>query len=179
MSSSFAQEASLGPLASVVSPGSDGSWTVTAGEKGAQLINRDSPGDIRYYFVNADPNAFGKRTVTVTLQMLDTGPNALGGLLYGFEDNPKSYFLFTVGGNGTVNLHFRGAEGFEQRMQSSLDGSLNEPVTLKIIEKGNEIDLYVNGRNIGSLGNDRIGRGALGIAAADTGTFRFGQFSIK
>ena len=173
------QELSLGPLASIIEPGSDDSWTVTMGEKGAQLVNRQAAGGIRYYYVNEDPKTAGSRTVSVTVQLLDSGSGALGGLLYGFQDNPKSYFLFTVGANGTVNLHFRGPDSFEQRMQSSLDSAPNSPVTLSITEKGDEITLFVNGNNIGSLGNSRMGRGALGIAAVDTGTFRFSQFSIK
>ena len=168
----------MGPLADIIQPGPSGSWTVTSGEKGVQLINRQSPGDLRYYFVNEKPDHQANRTVTVTTQLLETGPNALAGLLYGYQDNPRSYFLFSVGGNGMVNLHYRGDNGFEQRMQSSLQGSPEQPVTLKIVEQGNEISLFVNDRNIGSLGNDRMGRGSLGIAAADTGVFRFSQFSI-
>lgn len=174
-----AQEPSMGPLASIIKPGQQGAWSVSSGEKGVQLKNERSEGDITYFYVNENPAERGKRTVTLTVQLLNTTENALGGILYGFQENPKTYFLFTVGGNGSVNLHYRSENGFEQRMQSSLQGSPNDPVQLTIVEDGDQITLSANGRTMGSIGNDRIGRGgAVGIAAADRGVFRFSQFRV-
>ncbi|MEM7284565.1 MAG: hypothetical protein AAF438_23450, partial [Pseudomonadota bacterium] len=176
---SQAQQPSMGPLASVIEPGQDGAWSVSSGVKGVQLRNQQSSGDLTYYYVNENTAALGRRVVNLTVQVFDASDNALGGILYGYQDNPRTYFLFTVGAGGTVNLHYRGEEGFEQRFQSNLRGSTTDPVKLRLVENGREITLWANGERVGSLENQRLGQGAVGIAAADIGTFRFSQFSIE
>lgn len=172
------QQPSMGPLASIIQPGPDGSWVVSSGPRGVELQNQQAAGDLTYYYVNEQPAQLGQRTIGVTLQLRDTGLSALGGLLYAFRDNPRSYYLFTAGGDGTVNLHFRGEGGFDRKLQTALRGVPGEPVMLKIVEMGSAVELWANGEKVGVVEEPGMGRGAVGIVAADIGNFRFSNFTI-
>ena len=168
----------MGPLNQVIEPGLEGAWRITANQEGVRLQNQQSSGDLTYYYGPMQPEHFGQRTASVSVRVTNAGANALAGLLYGLDRNSGTYFLFTVGGDGMVNLHYRHANGFELRMQSSLQGSLAAPVQLKISERGREITLWANGQRVGSIEDQRLGQGALGIAAADIGNFAFSNFRV-
>lgn len=98
--------------------------------------------------------------------------------MYGFKNEPKSYFLFTLAGDGSVNLHFFGNGKFEQRWETQIDGLDLKRTTLTIRERGDKISLLVNGEQASAFGNEAVGKGAVGIVAADVGTYRFANFSI-
>ncbi len=169
----------MGPLSGIIEPGVNGVWLVSQTETGVRLTNQEGDGDITYYYVDSAPGDAGNRTVTTTVSLQNASPDALAGILYGYQENPKSYYLFTLGSDGAVNLHYRGVDGFEQKMQSSLENAPLGPVTLTIIENGREITLMANGNRIGGLGNDGLGQGDVGIVAANPGTFDFSEFSIS
>ena len=169
---------SMGPLTSIIQPGAQGPWHVSAGQQGVQLQNQQQPGDLTYYYVNEEPGQSGQRVVSVKVQLLNASANAGAGLLYAYRDNPRSYYLFTLAADGTVSLSFRGANGFETRQATTLPQLAGQSAQLKIVEQGTSIALWVNEQKIGTIGESGMGRGALGIVAADLGTFRFSDFSI-
>ena len=61
-------------------------------------------------------------------------------------------------------------------MVTETDAVIDGWNTLKIIEEGTMITLEVNGRNIGGIGNDSMGQGAVGIVAWGKGGFEFRNF---
>lgn len=171
--------AGMGPLTPVIQESDDGGWRVRNAEGAITLTNTTEPGAIRYYYVNADAAEEGRREVAVDVTLLHSEAGSQAGLLYGFQENPKSYFLFTVRGDGMASLHAMDSSGFHEKTAFSLSTSVTETVTLGIVERGNEIALLVNGEEKASLGNDRLGRGAVGIVAGHLGSYRFDNFAIQ
>lgn len=169
----------MGPLEPIIQPGADDYWSVEKDNGSVVMKNPRSVGDVIYYYVNETPGEAGRRTFSVDIEILESQSNSLAGLLYGFAADPRSYFLFTIGGDQSANLHYLGNGQFEQKMKTSLSDSGGKSVHLMIQEDGNTITLFVDGREIGSFGNDRIGYGALGIVAADVGAYRFSNFDIR
>ena len=168
----------MGPLSRVIEPRRDDVWTIRDEGGAAVFENVRSPNQITYYYVDPQPGDAGRREVSVEVDLLKAGPNSLAGRLYGFEANPKSYFLFTVGGDGSVNLHRFDQGRFEQRLKMTIGGVADGPTTLTIRERGDEIALLVNGVEKSSLGGSSFGHGGVGVVAADVGTYRFADFSI-
>ncbi|HBQ39374.1 MAG TPA: hypothetical protein DD808_02190 [Halieaceae bacterium] len=171
--------AGMGPLSAVIQESDDGGWRVKNSDGGVTMTNATEPGAIRYYYVNARAAEEGRREVSVDVTLLQSEPGSQAGLLYGFQENPKSYFLFTVGGNGMASLHAMDSTGFHEKTAFSLGTSVTDRITLTIRERGNEIALLVNGTEKASLGNDSLGRGAVGVVASHLGSYRFDSFSIQ
>lgn len=169
----------LGPLSPVISAETGDIWSISDVDGAAVFQNKSDPGAIRYYYLFADPAKEGKRTVTLDVSLTDPDPSGLGGILYGFKEDPRSYFLFTVSAGGTAHLHYFSPNGFEERISSSIDGLDPSNVTLSITEEGDYMSLKVNGREISGIGNERIGQGALGVVAVGKGTFGFKNFEIS
>ncbi len=174
----LAARADMGPLAGIVEPRSDEVWDVRLDGGAVEMTNRQSPYQITYFFVNPRPGEEGQREISVDVAMLASENDSLAGLLYGFRENPKSYFLFAVGGDRSVNLYHFDQGSFEQRMKLSLSDLRAEKTTLTIRERGDEIALLVNGVEKSSIGGDAFGRGAVGIAAGHIGRYRFDNFRV-
>ncbi len=171
--------AGMGPLTPVIQETDDGGWRVRNADGGITLTNTTEPGAIRYYYVNAGAAEEGRREMSADVTLLQSEPGSQAGLLYGFQEDPKSYFVFTVRGDGLASLHAMDSSGFHEKTAFSLSTSVTETVTLGIVERGNEIALLVNGVEKASLGNDRLGRGAVGIVASHLGSYRFDNFGIR
>ncbi|MEL7311644.1 MAG: hypothetical protein AAFN07_09045, partial [Pseudomonadota bacterium] len=169
--------AGMGPLDDVMVAERDQSWNVQPTRDGWRMTNNQAPGAIRYFYVNEQPGEAGKRTISVEVAV-DGGPDSLAGILYGFNQNPRSYYLYTLGGDNSVNLHYFGPDGFEQKMQFGIEG-LRGAVTLGIQEYGQEIALLVNGQEKSRLGNDTMGRGGVGIVAVNTGDYVLENFAVR
>jgi len=168
----------MGPLKQFLEPGSSGAWTLTEQNGAAVFDNRESDGDINYYYVGPNPGEEGRREISVNLGLLRRSGFSKAGLLYGFESDPRSYFMFTVDGEATLRLEYRSPTGWEERMSSSLSGLSPDNISLAIREDGNQISLLVNGQERTAIGNDRIGRGGVGIVTVGIGTYRFHGFNV-
>ncbi|MEM6640675.1 MAG: hypothetical protein AAF610_12340 [Pseudomonadota bacterium] len=166
--------AGMGPLADVLAPEEDATWRIAPAGDGWRFTNAQDDGAIRYYYLNEKPGEGGKRAISVDVQVRG-GPDSLAGLLYGFQNQPRSYYLFTLAGDRTVHVHHFNDGRFEQKMQFGLDG-LNGPVTLAIQEYGQDIALLVNGKERSRLGNNSMGRGGVGVVAVHTGNYLFSNF---
>lgn len=169
----------MGGLSSLLKSGQSGLWQIHHERGSVVLENAQGEGDITYYYVGHDPSQEGARKATVTVQLLNTTGYSWAGLLYGYVENPRSYYIFAIQPNNQVTLVQRTPSGFEQRLSQTVRSDVYRPNQLSIKENGNSIDLFVNGKNIGSYGNSSIGRGTIGIAAGDMGAYRFKGFDVQ
>ena len=169
----------MGGLTPYLQNGQYGAWSVQAEGDSVVLANQRTAGDITYYYQGSDPEDQGSRTIDVAVQLLNTTDYSWAGLLYGYQENPKSYYIFALQPNNQVSLVERTASGFEVRLSQSFRGKSRNINQLSIQENGNSIDLLVNGKSIGNYGNNSIGRGAVGIAAGDIGSYRFRGFKVS
>lgn len=174
-----APDINMGLLNQYLPPGQQGAWKIHPEAGSVVLENSGGSGDITYYYVNSEPAIEGRREISVEVGLLRSGAGSMAGLLYGYQENPKSYYIFALNGSNTINLYQRSASGFELRMSQQLGERLNNQARLAIREQGNTISLLVNGREVSSFGNDSIGRGGVGIAAVDVGVYRFSDFQVN
>ncbi len=174
-----AQGFDMGPLNPFLKEEADAVWTLR-NQGGAVLMeNRSTPGHLNYYQATTSPGSEGQRVITLDVALLASNAESLAGLLYGFQSQPKTYYMFTVGGDRSVNLHQMIDGRLESRMKWRIADLKSERTVLAIREKGNTISLSVNGVEKSTFGNDRIGRGAVGIVAGGVGAFRFSQFRVS
>lgn len=167
-----AEAASLGPLAPFLLYGeeADSPWIGETDGNGYRLINADDPDAITYFFLGTAPESNGKRTLEVKTVLLQGDGKA--GLLYGFRDNPKEYYLLVVNAEGLVQVFHRPPEGgLIEAMSANLerdDGQAAGPVvvTLRIVEDGDTAQVVVNDAKIGTLQGPTVGNGDIGIGAA-------------
>ncbi len=172
-----AQPAGFGPLDTVLTSGPDGAWTRTRSGGSFELLNTAAPNALKYFFVATGEE--GRRRVGVDVRIEDGGQLSHAGLLYGYVREPLSYYIFTLEAENTVALRrFEG--GAMNAMFTTSGGTVRAGINrLEIAERGTEIDLFVNGSRIGSIGNEGIGSGAIGIAAWGTGRFIFSGFAVE
>lgn len=179
LAATAAQAFDLGPLNQFVKPTDQGNWTVTDEGGSAVFENRATPGDITYIYAAPKPGEEGRREISLNVGVLGGDGYSKAGLLYGFQANPRSYYMFTVSANSTVRLEQRTPDGWQERMSSTIGGLDPKNTTLTIRENGNEITLLVNGEERAGFGSDSMGRGGVGIVAAGIGKYAFGKFSIS
>lgn len=167
----------LGPLTPVLELGESPPWLGAAEGSAYVLSNSTDPGAVRYFWIGA-PEGEGQRTIGVDVEIREAQEASGAGLIYGYQEEPRSYFLLLLRPGNQVALLQRTDAGVEERMSLGGDMVRSGANRLEIRERGQEIELLVNGQSIGSIGNDRIGRGGVGIAAAGTGTFVFSNFAV-
>ncbi len=174
----YAASRDMGPLLDVIAEESDEIWSARFEGNDLRLQNRGGRGAIRYYYVAPDAGEEGAREISVNVGLLDTQAGSQAGLLYGFEHDPRSYFMFTVDDSGSVGLYFLENGNLEERMRSTIRGLDLGDTRLTIRESGSSIALLVNGKEFSQIGGERMGRGAAGIVAANVGDYRFGGFTL-
>ncbi|MEM8984918.1 MAG: hypothetical protein AAGC71_18050 [Pseudomonadota bacterium] len=177
--SSTAYAGGMGPLDDVIQPRNDDTWSVAALRNGGwRFDNAATRYAITYYYLYPAGDESGRREVSVNVDVVAGEPDSLVGILYGFEEAPRSYFMFTLGGDRSVNLHYFDNGSMDEKMKLGIGDLADGPVRLTVREYGNEIALLVNGQEKSRIGNDRIGRGAVGVVAAHVGQFQLNDFSI-
>ena len=169
----------MGPLSPSLEEGDDGVWTLREDGGAVVLENGRDPSSVSYHYAGTEPDAEGRREITVDVAVLGSTDGSLAGLLYGFRESPRSYLMFTVGGDRSINLHEMRDGGFEQRTKTGMPELRAERTTLTIRETGDTVSLLVNGIDAGSFGNDLTGGGAVGIVAAGIGAHRFSGFDVR
>ena len=165
---------SMGAIQSILLYESAGPWTGQARGDAYLLRGENSDSDIKYWWLDTDQSQNGKRRVKVTVDV--QSGNGIAGLLYGYQEDPKSYFMITVNADNTILVYERTPQGMEPRISTT---TLHRgPVTLEITEEGSYIDISINGQSIGGFGNDRMGKGKIGIVAAGSGQFEYRDFEV-
>ncbi len=183
-----ARAESMGPLVDTLSYESDGTWISKTDGNGFRLINPETPDDIRYYFLQTLPELDGRRTIEVQTVVLQG--NGMSGLLYGFQDDPKQYYLLTTDRSGTIRLLHRTPEGpmeqkfsAERNVEDGADAS-DEPtnptlVKFTLVEDGQGVEIFVNDESLGTFEGSATGTGGVGIVAAGTIDAVFLDFDVR
>ncbi len=172
-------EADMGPLTSIIESSTGDTWSVQNNGSSVIMENQSDGGSVQYYYANPDSDEEGRREISVELDFSQSQTESLAGLLYGFQPNPKSYFLFTAGNDQHVGLYHKSKNGFKEIMKFSVDNFTSKKIRLAIQERGNSIALLVNGTEKSTYSNKRTGRGAVGILAVGMGIFQFSDFDIE
>lgn len=177
--SNDSSDVGMGPLTPIIKSDTGKIWSIRNDGDSVAMENKNDNGSVQYFYVNPNSGEEGQREISVELNFKQSQPESLAGLLYGFQSNPKSYFLFAAGNDENIGLYHVGENGFGEIMIFSVDNYDPEKVRLAIQERGNTIALFVNGTEKSTFSNDRTGRGAAGIVAVGKGTFQFSRFNIK
>lgn len=165
---------SMGELQEILAYGTDGPWTMSA-SKGCYIIESESnEGDIKYFWIDTDASAWGKRRCSV---LCDVRGNGYGGLIYGFNKETNEYYLFVVDAKKVLHVFQRSQDGFSETMSTTLDFEGSNCV-LALIEKGNSVQILVNGDSLMELESRGTGRGGLGIAVVNGGRYGFSEFEL-
>ena len=128
-----------------------------------------------WYYVGLDRSG-PKPSVSVDVRILQGDPEySHAGLLYGFTDKNAVRFFYTIEA-GQVSLFEIGNGSANALMVTETDAVKDGWNNLKITEVDGMIELEINGKNIGGIGNDYTGKGAVGIVAWGTGGFEFKNF---
>jgi hypothetical protein len=168
-----AQDAPLGAFTSLVEDGTDGPWQQTITAEAYTMENRSDPNAIRYYWGIGDRDEIGSRTITLEVELVGGGDTARAGILYGYQDEPRSYFAFVLEASGAVALYRRDAAGFNMYMSTVTDALRDGANELSIIESAGTITMFFNGVQTGSYNGAGVGEGAAGIISIGTGRFIF------
>ncbi len=175
---SVSAQSSLGPLAPYIEPSQDDVWTVDVDDSAVLMSNSVDPAAISYYYVTSPAAAEGKRFVAVDIVFVEATPDSFAGLLYGYIEAPRSYFLFTAGGDRSINLHSMSDGRFELLLKTEGFDASAKALRLGIREQGDIIALLVDGKQVAEFGNDRIGQGDTGIVSTGTGRYLFSNFEL-
>lgn len=149
----------------------NGPWIGQTDGNGYRLINPDDPDAITYFFVETNPEIDGKRTISAQVAVLQ-GDGKVG-LFYGYQDDPKEYYLLVLDATGRLQAYHRPPEGglieaFHVNLEGQVDENGNPAgllvVTLKIVEDGKTAKAYVDDVEVGTLQGPTVGNGGIGIA---------------
>ena len=175
VNSQIASAGTLGPLDGFLIQGESDGWR-GANDRGAYwLENPSQEGAIRYFYTPYVEGSGGKRQLSIDVDVSNTTATARAGLLYGLKVNPQRYFMLLVGRGGEVELYRRDADGVNQLMSSSTK-MLRGFNRVEMRETGGSVELFVNGKSMGSIESTGIGEGSIGIAAMGVGRFGFANY---
>ncbi len=139
-----------------------------------RLESKADESSIKFFYADNPTDTYGRRSIVTNLKI--EGPGSAG-LIYGYQKNPTRYFLFLLDANQNFRVLERGPDGFSEMINMSVDG--DGGFELKLTESGSEVSVSLNGQNLLSIGNDRIGVGAVGIATIGAGQFDFQKFETS
>jgi hypothetical protein len=166
----------MGPLAEYLKPGESPPWTAKMEGDAFVLSNSTEPNAVHYVTASYTRSEEGKRSFGVDVEIREDTGKSHAGLIYGYQKEPISYFVYVVEANRTVALYFRSAGGIERLFSVGGDQVAEGSNRLGIIEKGDRIELQLNGNTISTYGNAAVGRGYGGIVAWGTGIFAFKNY---
>lgn len=168
-----AQASALGPLQPYVMNSDDGDWSGALEGDVYWLENRAAQGAIRYFYNNVVRDGAGGLQVQVDVTVDATDPNARAGLLYGYKEAPRFYYLAVVSAQGRFEVHRRDDNGFQMVLGNSIEMSETGRTRIELKETGKELSIVVNGHRIGAFQSTGTGEGAIGIAAMGVGRYGF------
>ncbi len=171
--------ASLGILEKIVHTGDLDGWDGVFSQDAYWLENQDNPGAIRYYYAPYSKADEGRRTISLDVKIDHGDPDSAAGLLYGYDTRKRHYFLVVLSSDGKLEIFRRDESGFNLLMSSTTDASPAGFDRITLRENGNKLSFSVNGRNLGGIGNEHTGKGAVGIVAVGTGRFGFAKFKVS
>jgi hypothetical protein len=163
---------SMGVLAPFLLYGEDpqGPWIGQTDGNGYRLINPQDAGAVTYFYVNRPAEDDGPRSVSVQTVIMQ-GDGAAG-LLSGYRDDPRTYLLYTLDGQGRIEVRQRMPEGgFQSLFNAQLeapDGEAQGPrlVTLRLTDEPDGVGVYFNDGKLHTLDDPSLLGGGVGVAAA-------------
>lgn len=165
----------LGPLGPVLLYGTDEDHRGTVQPDGSyRLESKADAGSIPFFYTDNPQGTYGQRQIQ--LNFVTAGPGSAG-LIYGYQQHPSRYFLFLMDEKRTFRVLERTPDGFSEMINMSVDSSRGDELLL--VENGMEVQVMLNGQSVLSLGNDRMGVGAVGLATVGAGSFEFQKFEIE
>lgn len=171
-----AQAQSLGPLEQYLVLGQEAPWSGAKDGEAYVLGNDSDASALKYIVAGYDTRDEGRRTISVEVELRKAGDGARAGLIYGFVPEPRAYFAFVIEPGRKITLYRRDASGFNAVMSTSGGMVAEGANTLTIVEHGRQIELLVNGTQVGQFGNAAVGHGSAGIAAVGIGSFAFKNY---
>lgn len=168
--------ANLGVLKEVLSTGYSDGWAanIESGEYWLENINQQ--GAIRYYYAAHDGiNHQRKISTKVIVDAAD--PYSQAGLLYGFDNATRSYFLVVISAEGLFSVTRRDSNGFQALFETYLELNPKTFTVITIQENRNQLLFFINGNNVGEITHPAAGKGHVGIVAIGTGKFGFTDFA--
>ncbi|MEP3276644.1 MAG: hypothetical protein ABJN26_09835 [Stappiaceae bacterium] len=173
------QNGGMGPLSQILpQTGQDGPWRITNTGGTFEIQNSTDPGPIKYFYAALNEGEEGRRTIEASL-VIHPDSQGSAGILYGFDQQNRSYHLLTLGPDGTVTLFRRDDQGFSPFMETKSSDFLKDKINkLRIEEKGDTILYFLNGAKLGEVGGNKFGRGSVGIAAVGAVRAFFDGFSV-
>lgn len=167
----------IGPLTNIVFSGSVEGWVGSTHDGIYWLENEaGNPNDIRYFYTPPTPHHNGTRSAQVEIKTAEMQPESRAGLLYGYRESPRFYYLIMASGKGTLDVYQRDGNDFRLSQSSSISANKNGFVHLEAKEDGQKLTVLVNGKTVTTLENSNLGEGELGIAAFGLGKFGFTNY---
>lgn len=166
----------LGEIKNFVHLGESDGWGGAIKKDVYWLENSQDAGAIRYYYTPYTEGEGGARSVQVDVNVQSMKPDSRAGLLYGYQQSSRTYYMMLIGPGGEFDVYHRSVDGLQRTMGSSFTLPATEFIRIEIMEKGREVSLRVNGQSTGSFESRGTGAGSLGIAALGMGKFGFTNY---
>ena len=182
-SAALAQDSRWGPLAPALETlDMPDDWTVTLDTEALTIVNTQN-NDARSMIYEVptydllDPETFGRRTISTTVEIAVDGGASHAGIAYWYGND--YYYMFTLSrdreGERRVTL-WAVQDGTNQRLTTL--PYAESIVELGIREDGSKIHLLVNGEDVALLqGATGMGRGLPGLVVWGIGTYVFTSYS--
>ena len=162
--------------------GDDGPWSGRVDNARYILENRSDPYAVTYYYF-VPAQTFSRGPVDVSV---DIGGNfrageyhSGAGLIYGFDEQRRTYYAFVIMENGQYGFFERDAEGFQERISGTHGAIRREGSNTLSIQSGADgFSLRVNGSKVADYGSSQRGRG-VGLLALGKGTYEFDNFTMR
>ena len=153
----------------------DGVWREGIVNDVFRMENTSDENAIGWYYTGLDRSG-GNPSVSVDVRIVQGHPqDSHVGLLYGYTEQDAVRFFYTIEA-GQVSLYEFANGSANAMMVTETDAVKDGWNNLKITETDGMIEMEINGKNIGGIGNDYTGKGAVGIVAWGTGGFEFKNF---
>ena len=165
--------------------GHDPPWTGTLTGTHYRLENATAPGAARYMYLASLPGRPGALTqgtvhVDVAVETVhDPTYGAAAGVLFNLDVDSRHYLALAVSDVG-YSIYVRDADGLQAVTSGTRDDirlAATNRVTVRTI--GTDVQLEVNGVNVGSVGFGAPPTGAIGIIALGAGVYTFSGFTYE
>lgn len=176
MAAAPAYASDMGEIKSVLKLGQDGAWDQENDGRFYVMKNDSKKDAIKYYYLDSKESQIGSRRIHVDIEFRKSGAVTHGGIIFGFNKETKTYYLFTLSPEGNITLMQKSLEGAKILFKGEGKDIKEGRNTLSYVERGKHIHLAVNGKS--GVGSDTfdLGDGGVGIAAWGTGEFAFTKF---
>jgi hypothetical protein len=157
-------------------------------ENGAYVLrHHGDAGMVRYHFLTALPDQPERSLRDAGVSVVVSGDFATAenrtagaGLVYRLDPDTRTYFAFALLGDGRYGAFKRDRTRLQRIIHATSSairqGEPNE-LTMRP-NRGNGVDLFINGTQVGSVASSDITGKAVGLIAIGNGRFVFDEFTV-